>query len=169
LFDCVQYHLERSPIPDMLAGKEGGQWKKYSTQDVASIVNRLSAGLLQLGISNGDMTEEGRDKVAVLSKNRPEWVMLDLAVQKIGAILTPVYPTISVNDLEFILNDARVKIVFVNDEEVYHKVLSVQSRVPSLQEIITFEHVSGARHWKEIMMTLRLSFIHPVLPARPRA
>lgn len=151
MFDCIQYHLERTPIPDMLAGKEGGQWKTYSTQDVASIVNKLSAGLLQLGISGGDMSEEGRDKVAILSKNRPEWVMLDLAVQKTGAILTPIYPTISVNDLEFILNDARVKIVFVNDEEVYHKVLSVKGRVPSLQEIITFEHVSGARHWKEIM------------------
>ena len=78
LFDCIQYHLERSTIPDMLAGKEGGQWKTYSTQDVATIVNKLSAGLLQLGLSGGDMTEEGRDKVAVLSKNRPEWIMLDL-------------------------------------------------------------------------------------------
>ena len=152
LFDCLQYNLERAPIPDMLAGKEGGQWKTYSTQDVASIVNKLSAGLVQLGLSAGDMTEEGRDKVAILSKNRPEWIMLDLAVQKIGAILTPVYPTISVNDLEFILNDARVKIAFVNDEETYHKVLSVKGRVPSLQEIITFEHVSGARHWKEIFV-----------------
>ena len=151
LFDCLQYHLERSTIPDMLAGKEGGLWKTYSTQDVASIVNKLSAGLTQLGLSNGDMTEEGRDKVAILARNRPEWIMLDLAVQKIGAILTPIYPTISVNDLEFILNDARVKIVFVNDEEIYHKVLSVKGRVPSLQEIITFDHVSGARHWKEIM------------------
>lgn len=152
LFDCVQYHLERNPIPDMLAAKEGGQWKTYSTQDVAAIVDRLAAGLLQTGISGGDMTEEGRDKVAVLSKNRPEWVMLDLAVQKTGALLTPIYPTVSVNDLEFILNDARVKVVFVNDEDIYHKVLSVKSRVPSLQEIITFEHVSGARHWKEILV-----------------
>ncbi|HYF32149.1 MAG TPA: long-chain fatty acid--CoA ligase [Chitinophagaceae bacterium] len=150
LFDCVQYHLERKTIPDMLAGKEGGQWKTYSTQDVAAIVDRLCMGLMKMGINGGDMTEEGRDKVAVLSKNRPEWVMLDLAVQKSGALLTPIYPTVSVNDLEFILNDAKVKIVFVNDEDIYHKVLSVKGRVPSLQEIITFEHVSGARHWKEI-------------------
>jgi long-chain acyl-CoA synthetase len=152
LFDCIQYHLERTPIPDMLAAKEGGQWKTYSTQDVADIVDRLTAGLLQLGISGGDMTEFGRDKVAVLSKNRPEWVMLDLAVQKTGAIYTPLYPTISVNDLEFIFNDAKVKVVFVNDADIYHKVLSIKSRVPSLQEIFTFEHVSGARHWKEVLV-----------------
>lgn len=152
LFDCIQYHLERKSIPDMLAAKEGGQWKTYSTQDVADIVDRLTAGLLQMGISGGDMTDVGRDKVAVLSKNRPEWVMLDLAVQKTGAIYTPLYPTISVNDLEFIFNDSKVKVVFVNDADIYHKVLSIKSRVPSLQEIFTFEHVSGARHWKEVLV-----------------
>ena len=85
----------------------------------------------------GDMTAEGRDKVALLSKNRPEWVMLDLAVQQIGAILTPIYPTINVNELEYILNDAQVKIVYVNDQESYHKVLSLKDRVPSIREIYT--------------------------------
>ena len=108
LFDCLHYHLERKPLDDMLAGKEAGQWKKYSTQQVTDIVNNLSAGLLSLGIGPGDMTNEGRDKIAVLSKNRPEWIMLDLAVQQIGAVLTPFYPTINVNELEFVLNDAQV-------------------------------------------------------------
>ena len=67
------------------------------------------------------MTVEGRDKVAILCKNRPEWLMLDLAVQQIGAMLTPIYPTINVNELEFVLNDAQVKMVFVNDEDTFHK------------------------------------------------
>lgn len=150
LFDCLQYSLEKKPLPDMLAGKEGGQWKKYSTSEVAEKVNQLSAGLLNLGISCGDMSPEGRDKVAILCKNRPEWVMIDLAVQQIGAILTPLYPTIGVNDLEFVLNDAQVKMVFVNDEELYHKVYSIRDRVPSLKEVFTIEHVANARHWKEV-------------------
>lgn len=150
LFDCINWHLERQPLDVMLAGKEGGQWKKYSTKQVAAIVNELSAGLLALGIGPHDMTVEGRDKVAILCKNRPEWLMVDLAVQQIGAILTPVYPTINVNELEFILHDAQVKVVFVNDEELYHKVLSLRDKVPSLQHIFTFEHVANARHWKEV-------------------
>lgn len=150
LFDCLDYHLERSPLDEMLAGKEAGQWKKYSTRQVRDTVDDISAGLLSLGIGPGDMTVENRDKVAILSKNRPEWLMVDLAVQQIGAILTPVYPTINVNELEFILNDAQVKIAFVNDEELYLKVLSLKSRVPSLQEIYSFEHVANARHWKEV-------------------
>lgn len=150
LFDCVNWHLERKPLEVMLAGKESGQWTTYSTQQVAAIVDKLSAGLLSLGIGPNDMTVEGRDKVAILCKNRPEWLMVDLAVQQVGAILTPVYPTINVNELEFILQDAQVKVVFVNDEDLYHKVFSLRERLPHLQHIFTFEHVANGRHWKEI-------------------
>lgn len=151
LFDCLQYHLERKPLPNMLAAKENGQWRTYSTQEVKETVDKLSAGLYNLGVRCGDMTAESRDKIAILSKNRPEWVMLDLAVQQTGAILTPIYPTINTTDLEFVLTDAQVKIVFVNDEELFHKVLSVRDRVPSLQQIFTFEKVQGANHWHEVL------------------
>jgi len=151
LFDCLQFHLTRKPLPEMLAAKENGTWRTYSTEEVNNTVTKLSAGLLNLGIQCGDMTAEQRDKIAILSKNRPEWVMLDLAVQQCGAILTPIYPTINVQDLEFVLNDAQVKIVFVNDEELFHKVLSVKDRIPCLKEIYTFEHVANARHWKEVL------------------
>lgn len=151
LFDCLQYHLERTPRPDMLAGKENGQWRTYSTQEIKDTVDKLSAGLLNLGITAGDSTAEGRDKITVISKNRPEWLMLDMAVQQIGAVLTPVYPTISVSELEFILQDAQVKMVFVNDEDLYHKVMHVKDNVPSLKEVYTFEQVPNVKHWKEIL------------------
>jgi len=151
LFDCILPEQGVPALPDMLAGKENGKWRLFSTAEVVDTIHKLSAGLLNLGISGQDGTIEGRDKVAVISKNRPEWIMLDLAVQQIGAILTPVYPTISVHELEFILNDAQVKLIFVNDEELFHKVLSIRERVPSLQEIYTFEHVAHARHWKELV------------------
>ncbi|HUR65442.1 MAG TPA: long-chain fatty acid--CoA ligase [Chitinophagaceae bacterium] len=151
LFDCIAYQLDKGVLPDMLAGKAAGQWKKYSTREVADTVNQLSAGLLATGIGPNDMSVEGRDKVAVLSKNRPEWILVDLAVQQIGALLTPVYPTINVNELEFVLNDAQVKIAFVNDEDSFHKVMSIRDRVPSLKEVFTFEHVANAKHWKEVV------------------
>ena len=76
--------------------------------------------------------------------------MLDLAVQQIGAILVPIYPTINVNELEFVLNDAQVKMAFVNDEDLFLKVLSLKERVPSLKDIFTFEHVANAKHWKDV-------------------
>jgi long-chain acyl-CoA synthetase len=151
LFDCIDYHLQRKPLPDMFAGKENGQWRKYSTPEIRETVDKLSAGLLNLGIGPGDMTPEGRDKVTIICKNRPEWLMIDMAVQQIGAVLTPVYPTISIGELEFILQDAQVKLVIVNDEDLYHKVQHVLPSVPSLKDIYTIEKVPGAKQWKEIL------------------
>ncbi len=150
LFDCIEWHLERTPLEVMLAGKESGRWKTYSTREVATIVDDLAAGLLALGAGPNDMTVENRDKVAILCKNRPEWLMIDLATQQIGAVLTPVYPTISIGELEFVLKDAQVKFVFVNDEELYLKVLSLKDKLPNLKEIFTIEHVANATYWKDI-------------------
>ncbi|MBL7697231.1 MAG: long-chain fatty acid--CoA ligase [Chitinophagaceae bacterium] len=150
LFDCLDILLEKGDKPDLLCAKENGEWKKYSARDVKSIVDQLTIGLLQTGIGYGDGTDEGRDKVAVLSKNRPEWIMLDLAVQQTGAVLAPFYPTIHINELEYTLNDAQVKLMFVNSADDLEKVLSIKHRVPSLREIYTFEKVENAKHWKEL-------------------
>ncbi|HUQ67376.1 MAG TPA: long-chain fatty acid--CoA ligase [Flavitalea sp.] len=150
LFDCLEFQIQNGGKPDMLAAKENGQWIKYSTADVIAIVEQLVAGLLEAGVSYNDGTTEGRDKIAILSKNQPQWLMLDLAVQKAGAVLTPFYPTLHINELEYVLNDAQVKFIFVNDENEYEKVSSIKARIPSLLEIFTFEKVEGARHWKEL-------------------
>ena len=151
LFDCIELHLKESPERTMLAGKENGTWVEYSTREVSDIVNRLSAGLLKLGYGRGDNTPEGRDKIAVIAKNRPEWIMLDLAVQKIGAVLTPVYPTINDLELEYILQDSRIKIIFTNDRELSEKVAGVKGNLPDLKEIYSFEKIDGVKHWKEIL------------------
>jgi long-chain acyl-CoA synthetase len=151
LFDFLDHQLNNAPIPDMFAAKEGGKWKTYSTQSVYDLVNRLASGLMVLGVSANDMVAENRDKVAILCKNRPEWLMTDLAVQKIGAVLVPIYPTISVNELQFILNDSQAKIIFVNDEELYLKVKSIRDFVPSLQHVFTYEHVPNATSWQDML------------------
>jgi long-chain acyl-CoA synthetase len=151
LFDFFDQRLQDDPQGTMLAGKEGGKYREYSVTEVKAIVDQLSAGLISLGYSANNMTLEGRDKIAIIAKNRPEWMFLDLAVAQIGVVLVPLYPTIHINDLEFVLNDAQVKAVFVNDEDLFHKVQNVRSRVPSIRQIYSFEHVSGAPHWKEIL------------------
>ena len=151
LFDCLEYQLKVAPLPDMFAAKEGGQWKQYSTKEVNDTINQLASGLLHLGVSTNDMSAEKRDKISIISKNRPEWLMVDLAVQKIGAVLAPIYPTINVNELQFILNDSQAKVIFVNDEELYLKVKSIKDFVPSLQHIFTLDHVTNATYWKDCL------------------
>jgi long-chain acyl-CoA synthetase len=154
LFDCIELHLKDAPHRTMLAGKENNEWKEYTTVEVSEIVNKLSSGLLYAGIGPGDRTINGRDKVAVISKNRPEWTMLDLAVQQIGAILIPIYPTVSEIDLEFILKDSDVKIIFVNDEILFEKTKALKANLPRLKEIISFEKIARVKHWKEMLLPL---------------
>lgn len=151
LFDVIRYQLDNYPKEDMLAGKENGQWRKYSTQEVAAITRKFSSGLLRLGIRAGIKTNEEKDKIAIISPNRPEWLLTDLSCQQIGAVLTPIYPTISQHELEYVLNDAAARILFVSDEELLQKVLAARDKFPTIREIFTFNQVPGARHWTEVL------------------
>ncbi|WP_343672380.1 long-chain fatty acid--CoA ligase [Chitinophaga sp.] len=150
LFDIIAYQLAHFPKADMLVGKENNVWKKYSTQDVADLTLRFGAGLLKLGIGNGDHTPEGVDKIAIISPNRPEWLITDLACQQAGAVLAPIYPTLSEHDLEYILNDAAASLLFVSDKDLYDKVSAIRGKLPHLREVFTFNKVPDARHWLEI-------------------
>ncbi len=86
----------------------------------------------------------------MISNNRPEWIFTDLAVQQIGAILVPVYPTTNPIELEFILKDANAKYVFVSTDDLLYKVRSLEGRVPSLKNIYTFDKIEGADHWTKV-------------------
>ncbi len=150
LFDAVKYQLDHFPKTDMLNAKIGGTWQHHSTQSSLDLVNRLSAGLLSLGISGGDFTAEGSDKIGIISSNRPEWVFADLAVQQTGAVLVPIYPTTNPAEMEFILNDANVKILFIGDDAMLQKVSAFKDKIPSLQHIYTFDDLNGAPHYSRI-------------------
>lgn len=153
IFDFLQYQFANFPKDDMLAAKENGDWKKYSTAEVKEIVDQLSAGLLQLGVSGNDMSVETQDKIALISKNRPEWIFLDLACQQIGACLCPIYPTTNVNELEFIFNDATVKLAFISGEDILQKVNDIKGNVPTLQNVFSFDDISGVDFWKKILVS----------------
>lgn len=151
IFDYIDYQLNRFPKEDMFCGKENGKWIKYSTAEVKDLVNKLSAGLLKLGVSGHDMQIENQDKIALISKNRPEWLMLDMACQQIGAALCPIYPTTNVHELEFIFNDAAVKYAFISGQELLDKVNIVKDNVPSLRDVFSFDHLSGVAFWRTLI------------------
>ena len=151
LFDCIDHQLQNFPKKEMLIAKEEGNWKPYSTLEIQYLVDTLSAGLLAMGISGNDMTAEGADKIGIISNNRPEWVIADMAAQQIGAILIPIYPTTCQPEIEFILNDAQVKYMFVSDAELYQKIKEISANIPSLINIFTFNSIEGVDNWKQIL------------------
>ena len=150
LFDCIPYQLEKFSDLNMLSSKVNGSWKSWRTKDVQVIVNRFSAGLLEMGIGLQDGTDEGCDKIGIISNNRPEWLITDLAVQQTGAVLVPIYPTTNPLEMKFILNDAGVKIMFVSSAELKAKVESIAADVPTLKKIYSFETLDNTPLWTEI-------------------
>jgi long-chain acyl-CoA synthetase len=143
VFDLLKHFKENNARPDALVAKENGTWKNYSTADFVDFVDHLSYGLSNIGINKDD-------KIAIISNNRPEWNFADYATQQCGAISVPIYPTISLHDLIFIFNDARVKLVFVSSIELYEKVKEASKQAPSVQFIYSFNEIKEVNHWKEL-------------------
>ena len=106
LFDVPAYQLTKFPNSAMFVTKHDGVWVPMSTEEFVTKTNQISKGLVELGISLGD-------RVALVSPNRVEWNVLDIAIQQVGAVVVPVYPNISENDYTYIFNDAGIEFVFV--------------------------------------------------------
>ncbi|SFI67157.1 long-chain acyl-CoA synthetase [Kaistella treverensis] len=145
IFDFAHHALENYSRDDMFVTKYNGKWEKISTAEFINQGNKVSRGLLKLGIQPGD-------KIALITTaTRTEWAVMDLGISQIGAISVPVYPSISSEDYDFIFNNAEVKYCFVSDKELYDKVQKIKGNVASLQGIFTFEQVDGAANWQEII------------------
>lgn len=143
LFDIPVHQLTHYPNPNMFVTKRAGVWEGMSTQDFLSTAMRVSRGLIAMGIAEGD-------KVALVSNNRVEWNIMDIAIQQIGAIVVPIYPNISVSDYRYIFNDAGVKLCVVAGDELYGKIDGIRSEIPSLGQLMVFDDVEGLPHWTQI-------------------
>lgn len=153
LFDCIDIQAQ-NPQADLLSGKVNGEWKLYSTAEVHEKVYQLAAALLAMGISAGDGTTEGRDKVGLISNGRPEWMIVDLAVQLTGAILVPLYPNTSLKEIEQILIEADVKCMFVSDADLCGKITAVRDHVPTLKSIFAFDKLDSCTSWETLLQPI---------------
>lgn len=143
IFDLAYLQLEKYPNLNMFASKKEGKWQFLSTQAFLDETVRVSKALIHLGVGKGD-------KVALVTENRVEWNIIDIAVQQIGGVLVAVYPNISTNDYKYIFNDAQIKFAFVSSEEIYHKIDVLREDLLLLKEMYTFNEVEGALNWNVI-------------------
>jgi long-chain acyl-CoA synthetase len=132
IFDILDRYQSTFPEQNVaLSGKVNKEWVKYSPKEYFEITQDLSYAFIQLGIKPGD-------KVGIISTNRPEWNIVDMAALQIGAISVPIYPTITAKEYQYILNHAEVKIVFIEGNELMEKILTIRSELPLLEYIYTF-------------------------------
>ncbi|WP_295179319.1 long-chain fatty acid--CoA ligase [uncultured Christiangramia sp.] len=144
LFDFPYYQLENHPLDVAFATKYDGKWETVSTQQYIDKANAISRGLLRLGV-------KPNDKIAVIStNNRTEWNIMDIGILQIGAQNVPIYPTISEEDYEYVLNHSGATYCFVSDEEILNKLNSIKATT-SLLEVYSFDEIAGCKNWKEIL------------------
>jgi long-chain acyl-CoA synthetase len=145
LFDFPTHQLANSPMEVSMTSRVNGEWNPYSTASLVDHINKVSRGLLKLGVNPGD-------KIALIShNNRCEWNIMDHGILQVGAIDVPIYPTMSEKDFEYILNHSESSYCFVSNKELFHKVMAVKHLIPKLIDVFTFEKVEDARHWRELL------------------
>jgi long-chain acyl-CoA synthetase len=145
LFDFPYYQLEKNNIPDCLVTKYNGEWIKTSTQEYLNKSNAISRALLRLGVQKND-------KIAIISTaNRTEWNIMDIGTLQVGAQTVPIYPTISPEEYEYVLNHSESSYCFVSDEGVLEKLNAIKHNIPSLKEIYSFDEISGCKNWNELL------------------
>jgi long-chain acyl-CoA synthetase len=144
IFDFPYHQLEKYNLPQAFSTKYDGKWETISTQEYINKANAISRGLLKLGL-------QPNDKVAIISStNRHEWNICDIGILQTGAQNVPIYPTISKEDYEYVLNHSEAIYCFVSDEEVLKKVNSIKENT-HLKEVFTFDTIKEEKNWKEVL------------------
>jgi len=145
LFDFPYYQLEKYNLQESLVTKYNGEWKAISTQEYIDKANALSRGLLRMGV-------KPNDKIAIISMtNRTEWNICDIGILQTGAQDVPIYPTISEDEYEYVLNHSEAIYCFVSCKEVLEKINKIKSNVPSLKEVYCFDEIEGCKNYNEVL------------------
>ena len=145
LFDFPYYQLEKNDLPKAFVTKYNGKWVATSTQEYINQANAISRALLRLGVQKND-------KIAIISStNRTEWNVMDIGILQVGAQSVPIYPTITEEDYEYILNHCEAKYCFVSDQEILRKLNAIIKNTSSLVEVFSFDAIEGCKNWSELL------------------
>jgi long-chain acyl-CoA synthetase len=112
-----------------LREKIAGRWHDYSWREIADFASRLRAGLLAMGLREGD-------RVAILAENSPQWVIVDQAVLGLGGVVVPLYTTSGIDETVHVINDSGARVLAVRGAELIAKVLAIAPRLPKLEHLI---------------------------------
>jgi long-chain acyl-CoA synthetase len=142
----------RFPRPDLIGQCSSSGIDYTSGRDLLERVRDLSLGLSSLGMARGE-------RVALVSDNRPEWLFTELAIHAAGAISVPMYPTLAVEQIAFILRDCGATIAVTSTRLLFDKIAAAAADAPALRAIVLMD---VPPHWAP-----RLS--RPDLTALPMA
>lgn len=145
IFEILDVQLKNNPIENCMSEKKDGRWVNISTQEMSRTINQITTALLKLGV-------KPNEKIALISStNRTEWSVIDMGILQLGAITVPLYPNISSNDYEFILNHSESTYCFVSDKDIYLKLASIKKNVKRLKGIYSFDQIENCNNWLDLI------------------
>lgn len=160
LFDLLQWRKELHPERPVFKFKENGEWKEHFIDEYIEKCDLISYALMHLGVKKGE-------NIGLISAGRPEWNYVDFGVQQTGAVLLPIYPTISEEDYHYILNDAHVRLLVVENATLYKKISNIREKLPHLENLCTIVPVEGVKSMDDIYeLGRRYVAEHPDAPQR---
>ena len=136
LADLPFHVLGRHPKPLLIGQCRKGVIEGMSTRDWFDRLRDLSLGLAALGIGKGD-------RVAIMSESRPEWLLADLAALTLGAVVVPVYSTLTAAQARYIIKDAGARVALVSTAEQLEKLQRIRHELPALEAVIAFDAVDA--------------------------
>jgi long-chain acyl-CoA synthetase len=144
LFDIFPYQQARFPNKKALSYKEGIKWVHYSTEACIAEINKVSAGLLDLGLKRGD-------RVGIFTyRGCPQWTFLDMGMQQIGVIPVPVHASSSKAEIQYIFKEAAISYCVVSNRELLKKIEEIASELSTLKGIFTFQKLPDAPGWDQL-------------------
>lgn len=143
-FDLLDHLITLHPKDDILAGKQGGEWVKYSCHDYYKYAHYLAYGFCEVGLQQGD-------KVITLSGNCPEWNFVDMAMSMSGIVHVPVYPTLSTENYLHIFTHSEAKAILVSNSTLLKRIRPALDKMEQQPMIFTLANIEGEHRMLEIL------------------
>ncbi|BAI80928.1 long-chain fatty-acid-CoA ligase [Deferribacter desulfuricans SSM1] len=121
-----------------LGYKKSGKWVDVTYARFYELALMVARGLRKLGIKPGD-------RVAILSENRPGWVIADMGILSAGAVTVPIYATNTPEQVKYVLNHSESRVVFISNKVQYDKLVQIKDEIPHVEHIISFDRFLGTK------------------------
>lgn len=132
LSQLFKHAAAKNPRPDALNNKSGERWNAISSALMLERIGNIALGLYSLGLRKGD-------RAAILSANAPEWTLSDAGCQFAAVIDVPIYTTLAPKSIQFILNNAGVKLLFIQDKAACERISEILPQCPSVETLVFFD------------------------------
>ncbi len=144
LFDILAHQAREYPQEKAISDLFDGTFRHFSISDIENQSNQIARGIQALDLSVGD-------KIGlVVQRNRAEFTLLDIAIQKCGMVSVPLYASISINEYTYILKESGCKCIFFGGGDLAEKLIKVKSKLPALQFLFSLDRIENTNYWKDI-------------------